>query len=119
MPGCEWREEPDGFRYLFVDYRSLDAEGRYAALQESAAELAAHPGMRSLVDVSDMEFDPAWFKAVKEANPPFTADGPRVAVVCAGREPAARTRLLAFLAGGDQSRPFDTHDEALDWLRQQ
>ena len=112
-----WQEEPDGFRYLHVDYRDADEAQRYEVLRASAEELLGHPGLRSLVEIGDMEHDPVWFKQVKDAARAYGKQGLRMAVLCARRDSAARIRMLAYLSGADHARPFDDEAEALAWLR--
>lgn len=114
----QWREEPDGFRYLHVDYRDADEAQRYEVFRASAHALASNPGMRSLVETGDMEHDPAWFKGVKDAARAYAKQGLRMAVLCERRESAARIRMLAFLGGSDNVQPFDDPAEALAWLRE-
>lgn len=114
-----WREEPDGFRYLHVDYRDADAAERDDVFRASGAELVANPGMRSLVEIGDMEHDPAWFKGVKDAARTFAKRGLRMAVLCDRKDSAARIRMLAYLGGADNAQPFHDQAEALAWLRQE
>lgn len=114
----QWREEPDGFRYLHVDYRDADEAQRYDVLRASADELTAHPGLRSLVEIGEMEHDQAWFKGVKDAAKAYGRQGLRMAVVCSSRESAARIRMIGYLAGDGNARPFDDPAQALAWLRE-
>lgn len=113
-----WREEPDGFRYLHVDYRDADEGARYEVFRASADALTENPGMRSLVEIGEMAHDPVWFKAVKDASRAYARQGLRMAVLCSTRESAARTKMLGYLAGNDTAQPFDDPAEALAWLRE-
>ena len=114
----QWCEEPDGFRYLHVDYRDADEVARYEVFRASADALAENPGMRSLVEIGEMAHDPMWFKAVKDTSREFARLGPWMAVLCSTRESAARTKMLGYLAGNDAAQPFDDAAEALAWLRE-
>lgn len=116
----QWREEPDGFRYLATDYRGTTSDERYEVFRAGAAR-APQTADRHLVLVlaSDEGLDPAWFKEVKDHNSSTAADDRvRVAVVGAGRKGAAVATMINARLSYERARHFTEEAEAVAWLRE-
>ena len=118
MAGHSWQEEPDGFRYLYVDYRDAGPDEALAVLDSSAEALRPTQNARVLIDVQGFQADREWLAATKRCNHDvFGPTGVMAAVI--GITPIGRVILRGFNAvgGGSPTLPFADRARAMAWLR--
>lgn len=116
----QWREEPDGFRYLVTDYRGSTTQERFEVFRErTAAVPEGVDRIPVLVLAADEGLDPMWFKEVKDHNSSTARDDRvRVALVGTGRKGGALAAMLNARLPYERARSFADEAEAVAWLRE-
>ena len=119
MAVAEWRQTPDGFRYVVTDYRDASEQERYAVFR-TGTELADATGGRVavLVLAGDAGIDPAWFKQVKDHNSNERVDRVRVALVGLGRRGPSIAGVLNVRLSHERAQAFDDEGSAVAWLQE-
>lgn len=118
MAAVTWQEEPDGFRYLHVDYRDAAPQEALAVLLEATDIVRRHPGARVLIEVDGLATDRDWLAAAKRSSHEvFGPTGAMAAVI--GVPPLGRVILrgLNAVGGGGPTLPFPDRHRAMAWLR--
>lgn len=119
MAACDWREAPDGFTYLDVDFRGGDAQERSAALQAGTAAVRAAVGRVAVLCHREAgAFDVAWFKLVKDTNRALRHLDLKVAFVGLGSRGGVYAGMLNLRVGHERVRAFDDEGSALAWMQE-
>lgn len=108
-----------GKRVLYIDFSGLGAEDAIAESEKAKRLIAQQPpgSLLTLTDISDSAFDSAVTKTAKEYarhNAPYVK---AAAVVGAGGLRKALLYVVATFSGRNLA-PFDTLDQAKEWLVQ-
>lgn len=118
MAGHTWREEPDGFRYLYIDYRGAGPGEALAVLLGATEVLRETLDARVVIEVDGSTVDREWMAAAKRSS--HEVFGPNRAVAATiGIHTLGRVLLRGMNAvgGGGRIMPFPDLARALAWLR--
>jgi hypothetical protein len=109
--------EHRGHSILYVDYRGLDSAGCLATLAEQVAAVDAAPGpVLTLVNGRGVKFGSEFLHAAKLAGPKNTPRTVKRAVVGAEGFGEVVLQFFNLAAGAVPMVPFQTLEEALDYL---
>ena len=120
MAATQWREEPDGFRYLDVDFVGGDTPERLETLLTACTACEEASGrVPILVHWESDGLDMAFFKEVKDANRRLRHLDIRAAFLGLGGRGGAMAALFNIRVGHERVRSFDGDAVALAWLKEE
>jgi hypothetical protein len=118
LAGHAWQEEPDGFRYLYVDYRGAAPQEALDVLLAATEVIRGTHDARVLIEIDGSTVDRQWMAAAKRSSHEvFGPNGAIAAIV--GVHPFGRVlmRGMNAVGGGGKVLPFPHRERALEWLR--